>query len=73
LPIIETARDQIGKVIVANIIALGAIIGLSGVVSKEAMEKALMARVPKGTEDLNLRALAAGFEMAARAKGAENA
>ncbi len=68
LPIIETARDRIGKTIVANIVALGAIIGLSGIVSPDAMEKALMARVPKGTEDLNLRALAAGFEMAAKAK-----
>ena len=67
-PIIETARDKIGKTIVANIVALGAIVALSGIVSLGAMEKALMARVPKGTEDLNHRALIAGFEMAAKAK-----
>ena len=68
LPILETARDKIGKSIVANIVALGAIIGLSGIVSRAAIEKALMARVPKGTEQLNFQALAAGFEMAASPK-----
>jgi len=68
LPIIETAREKIGKTIVANIVALGAIAALSGIVSKDAMEKALMARVPRGTEDLNLKALSAGFEMAAKAE-----
>jgi 2-oxoglutarate ferredoxin oxidoreductase subunit gamma len=69
LPIIETARDKIGKLIVANIVALGAIVGLSGIVTRDAMEKALRARVPRGTEELNLRALAAGFELVEAAKG----
>jgi 2-oxoglutarate ferredoxin oxidoreductase subunit gamma len=67
-PILETAREKIGKAIVANIVALGAIVGLSGIVSREALEKALGARVPKGTEELNSRALAAGFEIAEAAK-----
>jgi len=68
LPILETARDKMGKLIVANIVALGVIVGLSKIVSREAIEKALLARVPKGTEQLNSRALAAGFELAAAAK-----
>ena len=71
LPIIETARDKIGKLIVANIVALGAIVGLSGIVTRDAMEKALRARVPRGTEELNIRALAAGFELVESAKGPE--
>ncbi|MDH7499488.1 MAG: 2-oxoacid:acceptor oxidoreductase family protein [candidate division NC10 bacterium] len=72
LPILETARDQMGKLIVANIVALGAIVGLSGIVSRGAMEKALLARVPKGTEQLNSRALAAGFELAAATQKTES-
>jgi 2-oxoglutarate ferredoxin oxidoreductase subunit gamma len=32
-------------------------------VSKEALEKAVLDRVPKGTEDLNRRALQAGFDL----------
>lgn len=67
LPIIETARERIGKLIVANIIALGAITGISQIVSRQAMEKAILARVPKGSENLNMAALAAGYELANRA------
>ncbi|MBI5167223.1 MAG: 2-oxoacid:acceptor oxidoreductase family protein [candidate division NC10 bacterium] len=64
LPIIETAKDQIGKAVVANIVSLGVITAISGVVSREAVEKAVRARVPKGTEELNWRALEAGFKLA---------
>jgi 2-oxoglutarate ferredoxin oxidoreductase subunit gamma len=61
LPIIETAKESVGKIMVANIVSLGAIVGLSKVVSRNAIERAILARVPKGTEDLNRRALEAGF------------
>ena len=63
LPIIKSARDVLGKVIVANIIALGALTKASGVVSEEALEKAVLKRVPKGTEELNKKALQTGFEL----------
>jgi 2-oxoglutarate ferredoxin oxidoreductase subunit gamma len=36
--------------------------GVTGLVSTEAMEKAVKASVPKGTEDLNMRALRKGLE-----------
>ena len=64
LPIIHTARTQLGKVIVANIVALGAIVGLTKVVSTEAIKKALFSKIPKGTERFNLGALEAGIELA---------
>jgi 2-oxoglutarate ferredoxin oxidoreductase subunit gamma len=63
LPIIETAKEAVGKVMVANIVSLGVIVGLSKVVSRTAIERAILARVPKGTEDLNRRALEAGFAL----------
>jgi 2-oxoglutarate ferredoxin oxidoreductase subunit gamma len=63
LPIIETAKDAVGKAMVANIVSLGAIVGLSKVVSRQSIERAILARVPKGTEDLNRRALEAGFAL----------
>ncbi len=58
------AQEKVGKVIVANIVALGIIVGLSHVVTESAIESAVMARVPRGTEDLNRKALRAGFEAA---------
>jgi 2-oxoglutarate ferredoxin oxidoreductase subunit gamma len=70
LPIIDTAKDTVGKAMVANIVSLGVISGLSKVVSREAIERAVLARVPKGTEELNRRALEAGFALVGAAHGA---
>ncbi|MCL1992322.1 MAG: 2-oxoacid:acceptor oxidoreductase family protein [Spirochaetes bacterium] len=67
LPIIETAVKT-GKEIVTNIVALGVIVGLSKIVKQESIEKAVLGRVPKGTTDLNVAALKAGFELAAQVK-----
>ncbi len=64
LPFTATARDKLNKPMVANVVALGAIMQLTGVVTKRALEKALLARVPKGTDALNKKALAAGVKMA---------
>ena len=64
LPIIRTATEEIGKSFVANIVAIGAIAGITGQVTYEAVEKAVLSRVPKGTEELNKKALKAGFDLA---------
>jgi 2-oxoglutarate ferredoxin oxidoreductase subunit gamma len=64
LPIIETAGSKLGKRVAANIVALGVLAGLSKAASRESLEAAVKNRVPKGTEELNLRALSAGLELA---------
>lgn len=64
LPITRLARERIGREIVANIVALGAITVLTGVVSRDAMIQAMLGRVPKGTEEINQHALQVGFEAA---------
>ena len=63
-PIIATAREELGKIIVANIISLGMITELTGVVTHEQIEQAVLSRVPKAFLDLNKKALQAGFEKA---------
>jgi 2-oxoglutarate ferredoxin oxidoreductase subunit gamma len=63
LPIIKTAAEGIGKAFVANIVAIGAITAIVGKVSYEAVEKAVLGRVPKGTEDMNKKALKAGYDL----------
>lgn len=60
LPIIEIARNEVGRVMVANIVALGVIAELTKIVSIEALESAILSRVPKGTEEMNLKALKVG-------------
>lgn len=68
VPITETAEKKVGKALVANIVALGIITQVTGVISKEAVEAAILSRVPKGTEDLNLKAFNTGIEMAQQFK-----
>jgi 2-oxoglutarate ferredoxin oxidoreductase subunit gamma len=63
LPILRTAKETLGKAMVGNIVSLGVIVGLSKVVSPGAILQAVLGRVPKGTEELNRRALAAGFAL----------
>jgi 2-oxoglutarate ferredoxin oxidoreductase subunit gamma len=63
-PITRVAMETTGKTITANVVALGVLVGLTGVVSKDAIEKAVLARAPKGTEEMNRAALEAGFRLA---------
>lgn len=64
LPITEIAEKEAGKTLVANLVALGMITALTNVVTKEAVESAILSRVPKGTEELNIKAFNIGFEKA---------
>ncbi len=69
VPITQLAEEATGRRITASMVALGFLSGLTGVVSKEALEKAVADRVPAGTEEMNLKALAAGFAEAERLRG----
>jgi len=62
-PIVETARDRVGRTITANLVAVGLIAGLTDVVTVSSLESAVRARVPRGTEDANLTAFHAGLEL----------
>jgi 2-oxoglutarate ferredoxin oxidoreductase subunit gamma len=68
VPILKTAAKDIGKSVVANIVALGVLAGISGIVEPGTLEAAVKNRVPKGTEELNVAALKKGFELAAAYK-----
>lgn len=68
LPLVRSARENIGRVMTTNIISLGALVGISGVVNRQSLEKAVLNRVPKGTEQLNLKALELGFQLAEEMK-----
>lgn len=61
LPITRNAKEATGRSITANIYVLGLLANLTKAVSRQALEQAVSARAPKGTLDLNLSALDAGF------------
>jgi 2-oxoglutarate ferredoxin oxidoreductase subunit gamma len=58
--------EEVGRRIVANIVMLGSFIALTGAISVEAMKRSILSLVPKGTEDLNLRAFEQGYEYGKR-------
>ncbi|MDD2310709.1 MAG: 2-oxoacid:acceptor oxidoreductase family protein [Desulfuromonadaceae bacterium] len=63
-PIINTAKNDVGREIVANIVALGAMVALTGQVSRENAEKAVLSSVPEAFIELNRKAFSIGFERA---------
>jgi Pyruvate:ferredoxin oxidoreductase and related 2-oxoacid:ferredoxin oxidoreductases, gamma subunit len=54
--------EELGRRLVLNIIMVGFFAGATGLLPYEAVEKAVLDSVPKGTESLNLRALGKGYE-----------
>lgn len=69
-PLTATAETELGKAIVANIVALGLMQREAGVVTIKALETALTRRLPARLLDLNLRALRCGAELDPRAGAA---
>ncbi len=63
-PIAKTAQEKFGTTLVTNIISLGIIVGLTGVVSQEAIQKAVSSKVPVKAKEVNEKALLLGFDIA---------
>jgi len=53
--------QELGRVAVANIVMLGFITAVARVVSVDGMKKAVLESVPKGTEELNMKAFDRGY------------
>ncbi len=63
-PIINAAKTDVGREIVANIVALGAMVALTGQISRENAEKAVLSSVPEAFIELNKKAFSIGYEKA---------
>lgn len=61
IPATSLARDM-GRVVVANIIMLGFLATVSNVVSAKALKESILATVPEGTGEFNIKAFTAGYE-----------
>ena len=63
LPITHETKEQLGKDLFANIVALGAIVELTKTVSIESATAAVLNKVPAGTEDINKKAMQLGMTL----------
>src|SRR6056297_10019 len=63
LPILSTAYDKLKKPMVANIVSLGAICNRFNIIDEESLEKAILNRIPPGTEEVNKKAFQEGLKL----------
>ncbi len=61
IPATELAEKVIGTRIVSNMVMLGYFTGVTAMVSEGAVKNAISARVPKGTEEKNIKAFELGY------------
>jgi 2-oxoglutarate ferredoxin oxidoreductase subunit gamma len=66
LPLASLAQQSAGREVAANIVALGVLGGITDIVSRASLERAVREHAPRGTVDANLEALDAGYAAAAR-------
>ena len=62
-PATKTANDEIGLKIVANIVMVGAITKITGIISKDAAIESIKDSVPAGTEEKNINAFELGYNL----------
>ena len=72
LPFTRLAREEAGHIMVANVVALGAICAITDVVPIESLTAAVLARAPRGTEDRNKKAIQIGYDEALKLKKEKN-
>ncbi len=68
LPIIQSAIEVIGKKVSANIIACGAVNEAVHLATTESLEEAVYNHIPKGSEELNKKAMDLGAELVRKAR-----
>ena len=70
LPFTRAAADELGKTVVANIVSLGALVAVSDVLPADAVEQAVVSRVPERFRELNAEAFRLGLRLAREAEPA---
>jgi 2-oxoglutarate ferredoxin oxidoreductase subunit gamma len=60
---------ELGLEVAANIVMIGALCGVTHLLTIQSVEKAVLEIVPKGSAELNRKALQRGFEMGEKLRG----
>ena len=63
IPFTRLAMEETGRRQTANVLALGAVARITGVVSVDSLRKAVMGMAPAGTEEVNSKALDRGLAL----------
>ena len=63
LPFTKLVKEEFGTVLPTNICFLGALVGISKIVSMDSIRKAILNRVPKSSGSINLKAFELGYSL----------
>jgi 2-oxoglutarate ferredoxin oxidoreductase subunit gamma len=69
IPATRIAAGELGRRIVTNMVVLGYCAAITNLVGREALERTIRQGVPRGTEELNLRAFAEGWKRGEAGEG----
>jgi 2-oxoglutarate ferredoxin oxidoreductase subunit gamma len=69
VPFTDIAYQAFNRKIMGNMVMLGFLVGFTGVVSEDSMRESIASNVPKGTEEMNVKAYGKGLELGREAKG----
>jgi 2-oxoglutarate ferredoxin oxidoreductase subunit gamma len=69
VPFTDIAYQAFNRKIMGNMVMLGYLVGATAIVSEGSMRKAIEANVPKGTEEMNIKAYKKGLQLGRKAKG----
>lgn len=62
-PFTKIVREELGTTLPTNICSLGALVGISKIVSIDSVKKAILNRVPEKSGSINLKAFELGFSL----------
>jgi len=62
-PFTRLVREELGTTLPTNICFLGALVGISKIVSMDSIKKSILNRVPKSSGSINLKAFELGFSL----------
>jgi len=66
--LVEMAKNELGKPLFAAVIAVGMLASLTGIISEENITQAVLENSPKGTEEVNRKAVMMGIELGKKYK-----
>ncbi len=62
-PITRMAREKLGREVVANMVALGAVNAASCLITRDVLKESILHRAPKGSGEINQQAYELGYRL----------
>jgi 2-oxoglutarate ferredoxin oxidoreductase subunit gamma len=63
IPATDIAYKKFGRKIIGNMVMIGYVTAITNITTKKAVKESIKSNVPKGTEDLNIKAFEEGFKL----------